>query len=112
MLKFLNLGLKIGTPLKWICPINLKFHFQTVKLENNLNHNLWRPKQLSFTPQFFVAGRRKKNSQTLIKKWKIIKGDKVIVISGKDKGKQGIVYRVYRKQNKVLVNGINIVCFD
>ena len=37
------------------------------------------------------------------------KGDKVVVISGKDKGKQGIILEAYPKQNRVLVEGINIV---
>ncbi|AXN39130.1 50S ribosomal protein L24 [Peribacillus sp. NPDC060186] len=37
------------------------------------------------------------------------KGDKVVVISGKDKGKQGTILEAYPKQNRVLVEGINIV---
>ncbi|KWW21584.1 MULTISPECIES: 50S ribosomal protein L24 [Peribacillus] len=37
------------------------------------------------------------------------KGDKVVVISGKDKGKQGTILAAYPKQNRVLVEGINIV---
>ncbi|HHX94005.1 MAG TPA: 50S ribosomal protein L24 [Tenericutes bacterium] len=40
---------------------------------------------------------------------KIKKGDKVIVIAGKDKGKEGTVLKVFRKENKVLVEGINKV---
>ena len=39
---------------------------------------------------------------------KIIKGDKVVVIAGKDKGKEGIVQAVYPKQNKVVVEGVNV----
>ncbi len=39
---------------------------------------------------------------------KIRKGDKIRVISGKDKGKEGVVERVYRKSNKILVMGINL----
>ena len=39
---------------------------------------------------------------------KIIKGDKVIVIAGKDKGKTGIVQAVYPKVNKVVVEGVNV----
>lgn len=39
---------------------------------------------------------------------KIKTGDKVIVISGKDKGKTGIVQKVYPKLNKVVVEGVNI----
>lgn len=37
------------------------------------------------------------------------KGDKVMVISGKDKGKSGIILEAYPKQSRVLVEGINIV---
>lgn len=39
---------------------------------------------------------------------KIIKGDKVVVIAGKDKGKEGIVQAVYPKTNKVVVEGVNV----
>ena len=39
---------------------------------------------------------------------KIKKGDKVLVIYGKDKGREGIVEKVYKKQNKILIPGINI----
>ncbi|MEH6941141.1 50S ribosomal protein L24 [Bacillus sp. JJ722] len=37
------------------------------------------------------------------------KGDKVVVISGKDKGKQGVILEAYPKKNRVLVEGVNIV---
>ena len=36
-------------------------------------------------------------------------GDKVVVISGKDKGKEGKITHVLRKENRVVVEGINIV---
>ena len=39
---------------------------------------------------------------------KIKKGDRVIVLSGKDKGKTGEVARVLTKDAKVVVNGVNI----
>lgn len=38
----------------------------------------------------------------------IKKGDKVIVISGSDKGKTGIVQRAYPSLNKVVVEGVNV----
>ncbi|MDD7618942.1 MAG: 50S ribosomal protein L24 [Bacillales bacterium] len=38
----------------------------------------------------------------------IKKGDKVVVISGADKGKEGIVQRAYPKLNKVVVEGVNV----
>jgi large subunit ribosomal protein L24 len=40
---------------------------------------------------------------------KIKKGDNVIVITGKDKGKTGEVYIIDRKNLKAKVRGINIV---
>jgi large subunit ribosomal protein L24 len=39
---------------------------------------------------------------------KIKKGDKVKVISGKDKGKSGTVTRALPKENKVVVDGVAI----
>jgi len=38
---------------------------------------------------------------------KIKKGDEVMVVSGKDKGKKGKVEAVFSKENKVLVSGVN-----
>lgn len=42
-------------------------------------------------------------------KLKIKKGDQVIVLSGEDKGKVGEVLRAMPKENKVFVQGINLV---
>ena len=39
---------------------------------------------------------------------KIKKGDKVIVITGKDKGKTGEVIKAMQKENKVVVSGVNM----
>jgi large subunit ribosomal protein L24 len=39
---------------------------------------------------------------------KIKKGDRVIVLTGKDKGKTGNVVRVLPKDERVVVGGINI----
>ena len=39
---------------------------------------------------------------------KIKKGDKVVVLSGKDKGKTGEVTRSMPKEGKVVVSGVNV----
>ena len=49
----------------------------------------------------------KVKKQSVIKKFK--KGDDVIVISGRDKGKRGNILRVMPKDARVLVQGVNIV---
>ena len=41
-------------------------------------------------------------------KLKIKKGDKVVVLTGRDKGKQGEVIKALPSVNKVIVQGINI----
>jgi large subunit ribosomal protein L24 len=42
-------------------------------------------------------------------KFKIKKGDKVVVRTGRDKGKEGEVLRVLRDEDRVLVQGVNMV---
>ncbi|PTQ08178.1 50S ribosomal protein L24 [Sphingomonas oleivorans] len=39
---------------------------------------------------------------------KIKKGDKVVVLSGKDKGKTGEVTKSFPKDSKVIVSGVNV----
>ncbi|SFP74845.1 50S ribosomal protein L24 [Tranquillimonas alkanivorans] len=39
---------------------------------------------------------------------KLRKGDKVVVLAGKDKGKQGEITQVLPKDNKAIVDGVNI----
>jgi large subunit ribosomal protein L24 len=39
---------------------------------------------------------------------KIRKGDKVRVLSGKDRGKEGEVIRAFPKDGKVIVEGVNV----
>jgi large subunit ribosomal protein L24 len=40
---------------------------------------------------------------------KIKKGDQVMVLTGKDKGRQGAVLQVLPKEQRVLVSGLNMV---
>ena len=42
-------------------------------------------------------------------KLKIKKGDKVVVITGRDKGKSGEVLRVLRAESRLIVQGVNMV---
>ena len=40
---------------------------------------------------------------------KIKTGDRIVVLTGKDKGQQGSVLRVFPKEQRVLVQGLNMV---
>jgi large subunit ribosomal protein L24 len=42
-------------------------------------------------------------------KVKIKKGDEVIMLNGKDKGKKGKVLKIIKKSNRVIVEGLNLI---
>ena len=50
----------------------------------------------------------KRTKKNRFKNWKIITGDRVEVITGIDKNKQGEVIKVDRRRNKVWVSGLNL----
>ena len=45
----------------------------------------------------------------MAKKFKIRKGDRVIVVTGRERGKTGEVLRVLRSDDRVLVQGVNMI---
>jgi large subunit ribosomal protein L24 len=45
----------------------------------------------------------------MVKKFKIKRGDQVVVVSGRDRGKRGEVLRVVRKDDRLVVQGINMI---
>jgi large subunit ribosomal protein L24 len=40
---------------------------------------------------------------------KLKKGDRVVVLAGRDKGKEGDILRVIPKDNRAVVSGVNVV---
>jgi large subunit ribosomal protein L24 len=50
----------------------------------------------------------KRRAATKHKNMKIQKGDRVVVLSGKDKGVEGVVERAMPAQRKVIVDGVNM----
>ncbi|WP_334128623.1 50S ribosomal protein L24 [Sneathiella sp.] len=45
----------------------------------------------------------------MAEKFAVKKGDKVVVLAGKDKGRKGEVLSVIRKDRRVVVSGVNII---
>ena len=45
----------------------------------------------------------------MAEKFAVKKGDKVVVLTGKDKGRKGEVLSVIRKDRRVVVSGVNII---
>lgn len=52
---------------------------------------------------------KQKNEQTTVFKIRLKKGDTVVVTTGKYKGKTGKIIATHPKENKVTIEGINIV---
>ncbi|QCD85762.1 large subunit ribosomal protein L24 [Vigna unguiculata] len=48
-------------------------------------------------------------AEKLIRRWKVLSGDNVMIIRGKDKGETGTIKGIIRSQNRVIVEGKNLV---
>ena len=55
-----------------------------------------------------MAIRQKEKKLLHLAKMNIKKGDTVLIIAGKDRGKQGVVSRALPQVNKVIVEGLNL----
>jgi large subunit ribosomal protein L24 len=56
-----------------------------------------------------MATKQKEKKPLHLAKMKIKKGDTVLIITGKDRGKQGTVSRAMPQDSKVIVEGLNVV---
>lgn len=70
-------------------------------------------KYTNTTQKSYAAGRRKRNARKNVRitamKMKLKKGDAVLVVSGKDKGKEGKIMHVFPKTNRVIIDGVGMV---
>ncbi|CAF4770488.1 unnamed protein product [Pieris macdunnoughi] len=67
----------------------------------------YRPWTVQFARQNERGTRRKKVFIEPIGEWSFFKGDRVEIMVGRDKGKQGIVMQVIQERNWVIVEGLN-----
>ena len=55
-----------------------------------------------------MAARSKRSRPPQRRSMKVVKGDRVVVLSGKDAGVEGTVERVMPAEGKVIVEGVNV----
>lgn len=60
-------------------------------------------------PLAHKKGKDERHTTALRYKMRITKGDRVRVIRGEDRGTEGTVIRVLPKENRVVVEGVNVV---
>ncbi|KAK6624574.1 hypothetical protein RUM44_011433 [Polyplax serrata] len=92
-------------------------HYKAPKLPNyrqinviktKKNFGLDPPWSLEFQMKNKPREKHKKIWVEPILEWTIFRGDRVEVLTGKDKGKQGIVIEIVQERNWVIVEGINM----
>ncbi|GLG99386.1 Probable 39S ribosomal protein L24, mitochondrial [Gryllus bimaculatus] len=90
----------------WKTPNAIQYLPRTVQ-RKKFRFTTNRPWTYQFLQQNERGTHRKKVFVEPILEWSIFRGDRVQVLVGRDKGKQGIVSRVIQERNWVLVQGLN-----
>jgi large subunit ribosomal protein L24 len=60
-------------------------------------------------PLVYKKARRRRTTTVTRHRMRITKGDRVRVLRGEDAGKEGTVLRVLPKENRVVIEGVNVV---
>lgn len=90
----------------WRTPNDHRYLDKTVK-RKKFRFTSNRPWTAQFKMQNMPGQLRKKVFVEPIRDWTIFRGDRVEILVGKDKGKQGIVMSIVEERNWVYVEGIN-----
>ncbi|KAG5672103.1 hypothetical protein PVAND_002258 [Polypedilum vanderplanki] len=90
----------------WKTPRAPQYQKRTVE-KNNFRFTTNRPWTGQFKMQNMPNMRRKKVFIEPIQNWSFFRGDRVEVLVGKDKGKQGIINQIFQERNWVIVEGLN-----
>lgn len=92
----------------WKTPRNKPFQYLPRTVERKkFRFTTNRPWTAQFRQQNATGTFRKKVFVEPIKDWSYFRGDRVEVLVGKDKGKQGIIKQVIQERNWVIVDGLN-----
>ncbi|XP_027225077.1 large ribosomal subunit protein uL24m [Penaeus vannamei] len=90
----------------WKTPKAIQYRQTEVK-RTKFRFTTNRPWTQQFAQQNRVGTRRKKVFVEPITDWSFFNGDRVEILVGKDKGKQGLVNYVVQERNWVMVEGLN-----
>lgn len=91
----------------WKNPTGIQYKPNTKLERKTFRFTTNRPWMAQFRQQNHPGTRRKKVFVEPIKEWSYFRGDRVEVLVGKDKGKQGFVKQIIQERNWVIVEGLN-----
>jgi len=92
----------------WAAPKNLPQYLPVVQEKKKFRFTTNRPWTEEFRRQNAPGVRRKKVFVEPILDWMFFRGDRVEILVGKDKGKQGTVNYIVEERNWVMVEGLNV----
>ncbi|XP_046403184.1 probable 39S ribosomal protein L24, mitochondrial [Ischnura elegans] len=91
----------------WRTPKGLPQYLPKEVKRKTFRYTTNRPWTYQFYQQNMPGKRRKKVFIEPVKEWTFFKGDRVEILVGRDKGKQGIVSQVVQERNWIFVEGMN-----
>lgn len=91
----------------WKNPKGPQYRPNTEIKRKKFHFSIYRPWTAEFRQQNAPGRHHKKVFVEPIKEWSFFRGDRVEVLVGRDKGKQGIVKSIIEERNWVLVEGLN-----
>nr|CAG4641067.1 EOG090X0ADH [Eulimnadia texana] len=92
----------------WKAPRNLPQYLPKDLQRHKFRFTMSRPWTEEFRRQNAPNLHRKKVFVEPIKEWSFFRGDRVEILVGKDKGKQGTVQYIVQERNWVVVEGLNV----
>ncbi|CAK9804827.1 Probable 39S ribosomal protein L24, mitochondrial [Anthophora quadrimaculata] len=84
-----------------------QFRVRKIQDRKKLYYSIHRPWTTTFQLENFLHGRRDYAPIEPIKNWSFFRGDRVEVLVGSDKGKQGSVKDIIQERNWIIVQGLN-----
>lgn len=91
----------------WRVPKGLQYKANTTVERRKFRFTTNRPWTAQFRQQNAPGTLSKKVFVEPIKDWSFFRGDRVEILVGKDKGKQGIIKQIIQERNWVIVEGLN-----
>ncbi|KOC66872.1 putative 39S ribosomal protein L24, mitochondrial [Habropoda laboriosa] len=99
---------RISERIYWRAPPGKpQYQKRTIGIKKNLYYSIHRPWTTQFQFENFHVRRREYVPIEPVKHWSFFRGDRVEVLVGPDKGKQGFVKDIIQERNWVIVQGLN-----
>ncbi|XP_078048208.1 mitochondrial ribosomal protein L24 [Augochlora pura] len=98
---------RVTEQIYWKTPRGKPQYLRRTLKRNQFHFSIHRPWTFTFQADNAANKSRKFVHVEPIKNWSFFRGDRVEVLTGRDKGKQGFVKDIYQERNWIIVEGLN-----